>query len=111
MLTELLMKYKDQKPKEYGDEWQERTYPVSAVIVIAEKYAETKVKEISTNVPVSGSFSAEYLDFIKQAELPPLTNTQHYFAEWLIKNAEIITQIGDLEIIFVKVRRWLKNLH
>jgi hypothetical protein len=55
------MKHKDQKPKEYGDEWQERTYPVSAVIEIAEKYAEAKVKEISTNVPVSGQLPPMFI--------------------------------------------------
>lgn len=71
---------------------------------------ETEVKNLA-NVPVSGSFSAEYLEWVKQAELPPLTNTQHYFAEWLLKNKDIISQIGDLEIIFTKVRKWLKNLH
>ena len=85
---------------------------VRGIIEQWQKDIDEKNKVLELNkCAVSGSFSAEYLAFIKQAELPPLTNTQHYFAEWLIKNEDRITQIGDLEIIFIKVRRWLKNLH
>lgn len=56
-------------------------------------------------------FSEAYLELVKQANLPPLTNTQHKFAEWLLleENAKVISQIGDLDTIFSSVRRWLKN--
>jgi len=57
------------------------------------------------------TFSKKYLKWVKQAHLPPLTNTQHKFAEWLLKeeNAKVISQIGGLDEIFISVRRFLKN--
>ena len=56
-------------------------------------------------------FSEDYLTWAKQANLPPLTNTQHRFAEWLLQedNAQVISQIGDLDTIFLSVRRFVKN--
>lgn len=56
-------------------------------------------------------FSEAYLKWVKQANLPPLTNTQHRFAEWLLQedNAKVISQIGDLDTIFLSVRRFVKN--
>lgn len=56
-------------------------------------------------------FTAEYLKWVKEANLPPLTNTQHRFAEWLLikENTKAITQLGDLDTIFVSVRKWAKN--
>lgn len=56
-------------------------------------------------------FSEEYLKWVKQANLPPLTNTQHEFAEWLLikDNAKVIAQIGDLDTIFCSVRKHIKN--
>ena len=63
---------------------------------------------IMNNQPV---FTEEYLSWIKQADLPPLTNTQHSFAEWLLleENAKIISQIGSLDEIFTSIRKYLKN--
>jgi len=40
-ITDLLLKYKNQKPKEFG-EYSERTYPVSAVISIIEELGINK---------------------------------------------------------------------
>lgn len=34
---------------------------------------------------LNSGFSPEYLAFVKGDNLPPLTNTQHHFAEWLLK--------------------------
>jgi hypothetical protein len=56
-------------------------------------------------------FSQEYLEWVQQADLPPLTNTQHKFAEWLLKeeNAKIISQISSLDKIFISVRNYLQR--
>ena len=56
-------------------------------------------------------FSQDYLEWVRQANLPPLTNTQHKFAEWLLleENAKVISQISDLDTIFCSVRKWVKN--
>lgn len=55
--------------------------------------------------------SDEYLEWVKQADLPLLTNTQHQFVEWLLeeKNAKMLMKIGDLNKIFISVRKHLKN--
>ncbi len=57
------------------------------------------------------SCSKDYLDWVHQANLQPLTNTQAKFAEWLLlnKNVKIISQIGDLDKIFTSVRNWVKK--
>jgi hypothetical protein len=56
-------------------------------------------------------FSQDYLEWVKQANLHPLTNTQHKFAEWLLQedNRKVISQIGGLDEIFISVRKWVKN--
>jgi len=55
--------------------------------------------------------SSKYLEWVKQAGLPPLTNTQKRFAEWLLldENEKVIQQIGNLDVIFTSVRRFVKN--
>jgi hypothetical protein len=77
---------------------------------------ETKVENKQSsrndgNTVLPAVFSQDYLEWVKQANLPPLTNTQHKFAEWLLleENAKVISQIGDLDTIFSSVRRWVKN--
>lgn len=52
-----------------------------------------------------------YLEWVKDANLPPLTRTQKEFAEWLLKeeNAKVISQIGGLDEIFISVRNFLKK--
>lgn len=52
------------------------------------------------------TYSEDYLEFIKWANLPPVTSLQHEFAEWLIENRSIACQMGDLETIFYKMRQW-----
>jgi len=56
-------------------------------------------------------FSQDYLEWVKQANLHSLTNTQHKFAEWLLQedNRKVISQIGGLDEIFISVRKWVKN--
>lgn len=65
----------------------------------------------STNTVLPAVFSQDYLEWVRQANLPPLTNTQHKFAELLLleENAKVISQIGDLDTIFSSVRRYVKN--
>lgn len=57
------------------------------------------------------SYSEEYLKWVKQANLPPLTNTQYRFAEWLLKEEqqEQMSKIGDLESIFKSIRKYVKQ--
>lgn len=52
-----------------------------------------------------------YSEWVNQAKLQPLTNTQSKFAEWLLleENAKIISQIGGLDEVFVSVRKYLKK--
>lgn len=58
-----------------------------------------------------GFYSEDYLKWAEQSKMPPLTNTQHRFAEWLLEkeNRKIVGQIGDLEKIFKSVRNFIKN--
>ncbi len=66
---------------------------------------------IVDNIVLPAVFSQDYLEWVKQANLPPLTNTQHKFAEWLLQedNRKVISQIGGLDEIFISVRKWVKN--
>jgi len=52
----------------------------------------------------------EYLKWVKQANLEPLTGNQYDFAEWLLKpeNSKEIIRIGDMETIFKSIRNYLK---
>ena len=56
------------------------------------------------------TISKDFISFINQANLPPLTNTQHEFAEWLLlsDNQKMINKIGDLDSIFIAVRKYIK---
>jgi phage replication-related protein YjqB (UPF0714/DUF867 family) len=45
MLNDLLEKYKDKKPAQYGESHQEKSYPVSAVIAIYEGGKEEGVSD------------------------------------------------------------------
>lgn len=56
-------------------------------------------------------YSKEYIKWVQQSKMKPLTNTQHKFAEWLLSedNAKVISQIGDLNDIFISVRKFLKK--
>lgn len=51
----------------------------------------------------------DYLEWVNQSGLPPLTNTEHHFANWLIDSQDEIGKIGDLETIFSSVRKWVKS--
>ena len=56
-------------------------------------------------------YSPKYLEWVEQAGLPPLTNTQHRFAEWLLleDNAKFVGQVGDLNEIFISIRSFIKK--
>ena len=56
-------------------------------------------------------FTEKYKQWVKQANLEPLTNTQQKFAEWLLleENSKQISQIGNLDIIFKSIRQFLKK--
>lgn len=58
-----------------------------------------------------GQYSDAYLEFAKATELPPLTNTQAKFAQWLLlpENAAQLEKIADLESVFKAVRRHIKT--
>jgi len=58
-----------------------------------------------------GQYSKEFSEFAKATDLPPMTNTQAKFAEWLLlpENAAQLEKIGDLESVFKAVRRHVKT--
>lgn len=53
--------------------------------------------------------SKEYLLWVKSTGQKNLTNTQHEFAEFLLKNNKEISKIGNLNDIFLNIRKWIKN--
>lgn len=55
------------------------------------------------------TYSIEYLKWRKQSNLPSLTNTQYRFVEFLFNNKEHIPHIGNVEIIFKSIRKYLKS--
>ena len=59
----------------------------------------------------NGQYTKEFLEFAKATDLPPMTNTQAKFAEWLLRpeNAAQLEKIGDLESVFKAVRRYIKT--
>lgn len=70
-------------------------------------YVKSKEKTPNAATP----YSERYLEWVKQCKLPLLTNTQRKFAEWLLQeeNSKVIAQIGDLDSIFISVRKFIKN--
>jgi hypothetical protein len=56
-------------------------------------------------------FDEDYLNWVHQSGLPPLTRTQWKFAQWLLEeeNVKIISQIGGLDDIFISVRQYVKT--
>jgi hypothetical protein len=54
-------------------------------------------------------YSELYLEWVKQAELKPLTNTQAKFAQFLLDHKEDVNKIGDLRTIFESVTSFLKK--
>lgn len=57
------------------------------------------------------TYSKKYIEWAQQSGLPPLTNTQHKFAEWLLREdtTKIISQIGDLSCIFESIKQFIKK--
>lgn len=54
-------------------------------------------------------FSKEYLEWVKGCNLPPLTNSQCMFAEFLLQNWDVVGRIGGYEDVFVSVRRFIQD--
>jgi hypothetical protein len=52
MINELLRKYVGQKPKTYGDSFEERCYPASAVIAMLEEQAKELSNPVESNLIV-----------------------------------------------------------
>ena len=57
----------------------------------------------------SGIYSDKYREWVKQSGLPPLTNTQHHFAEFLLENEDEIKKVGNLEVIFKSIRKYFRK--
>jgi len=58
--------------------------------------------------------SPEYFKFLewdKKGKHEPFTRVQSLFVNWLLEEPQInkLRQIGDLDIVFTKVRRYLKG--
>lgn len=47
--------------------------------------------------------------WVTDTKREPLTRTQNEFAHFLIRNKEYITSLGDLDGIFISLRRYLKD--
>lgn len=52
----------------------------------------------------------EYKKWLKDADIPPMTNTQYLFAMRLFEkdSFELLKKFGDLDIIYNSVRKHLK---
>lgn len=52
----------------------------------------------------------EYYNWLKQSNVPPMTNTQHQFAQVLFEKDmfDLLQKFGDLDIIYNSVRKHLK---
>jgi hypothetical protein len=66
---------------------------------------------MKTNENFTNVFSEEYLEWVKQCNLLPLTNTQHEFAEFLLlkENRKMMSSFADLDSIFCAIRKYLKR--
>jgi len=53
--------------------------------------------------------SKEFKEWVKQSGLDPLTNTEHKFAEFLLANKEELKKVGDLDKIYIAIRKYLRN--
>lgn len=65
--------------------------------------------------PERTTYSEEYLAWVKserekkKEQFKSLTSSQHVFAEWCFKNSVIISQLGNIEDIFISIRQYLKQ--
>jgi len=58
-----------------------------------------------------GVYLEQYLEWVQQANIPPITSLQHRFAEWLLQpeNLNVISQLGELDKVFNSVRKYIKS--
>lgn len=68
--------------------------------------------------PKRCTYSEKYLAWVKSEMSKPkekqlfpngLTSSQHVFAEWLLKNSDTVSAIGNLEDVFISVRNFIKR--
>ncbi len=52
----------------------------------------------------------EFNEWLKQANVPPMTNTQHQFAQMLFEKDmfDLLQKFGDLDIVYNSIRKHLK---
>lgn len=51
----------------------------------------------------------DYFDWVHQSGLIPLTGTQVEFALFLLKNKDLVKQVGGLESVFNSIRTFLRK--
>ena len=91
-----------------GDKDSKAGYLNSAdVIVIIIKGGD--VEEIYFNNKIPKMFSKQYMKFAKDSPIKNLTNSQHRFIEFLLKNHRIVGQIGSFIKLFEITRQWIKE--
>lgn len=92
--------------------WCKRTKRSGGVLV------GNSIRELLTDFddhPERTVYSEEYLAWIKSEKerlkdkFQSLTSSQHVFAEWCFKNSNTLSQIGNIEDIFISVRKHLKQ--
>lgn len=54
-------------------------------------------------------FSDDYKKWVNWSKKTNLTNNQHKFAEFLLKNEVMVNTLGDMQTIFTSIREWLKK--
>lgn len=59
--------------------------------------------------PIETNYSPKYLKWVKDNGQKNLTSAQHIFAEWCFMNEKIISQIGNIEDVFIKINHYLKS--
>ena len=67
-------------------------------------------ENIETKTP--NEMYMEWIDWSKKnvnQELPLLTNTQVRFAMFLFENKEMVSKIGNLDLVYKSIRKFLKS--
>lgn len=98
--------------KNWFGKWVKKTKRGGGVLI------GSSIHELLTDFdahPERTDYSEDYLAWIhnekevKKGKFKPLTSSQHVFAEWLFKNKSTLSQIGDIENIFLAIRKHLKK--
>lgn len=60
---------------------------------------------------MAGFYSEEWLQFVMEINpVKPYTNSQHEFGEWLLENKDNVNRIGDMERVFMDMRKFLRKM-